>query len=171
MGCKRRVSRSPSPPRAAEPVPAVWGPAATLGEERGSVLLIALVMVFTMTLLGLALFDLGAFESRLVLVDQADARAFEAAHAGLARGRAELRRIFSPGPVPPNVNWATNALQCGPGGLGCPLGTFTDLYLFGPNSSVPDNGSFALRVRPMTSGEYPAEPCYEWAVGPGTVPP
>ena len=35
--------------------------------ERGSVILISIVLVFVMTLLGLALFELGAIENRMAL--------------------------------------------------------------------------------------------------------
>ena len=46
-------------------------------DERGSVLLMSIMLVFVMTLLGLALFDLGAIENRMSLASQADLRAFE----------------------------------------------------------------------------------------------
>ena len=62
------------------------------GNERGSVLLISLVLLAMMTLLGLALFDLGAVEGRMTLASETDARAFEIAQAGLERAMERLLR-------------------------------------------------------------------------------
>ena len=62
------------------------------GDQRGSVLLMSLVLIFVMTILGLALFDLGVVESRLVLTSQTDARAFEIAQAGMERALAQLQK-------------------------------------------------------------------------------
>ncbi len=61
-------------------------------DQRGSVLLVSLVLIFVMTILGLALFDLGVVESRLVLTSQTDARAFEIAQAGVERALAQLQK-------------------------------------------------------------------------------
>ena len=61
-------------------------------DQRGSVLLMSLVLIFVMTILGLALFDLGVVESRLVHTSQTDARAFEIAQAGMERALAQLQK-------------------------------------------------------------------------------
>jgi hypothetical protein len=45
----------------------------TFTDELGSVMLISIVLVFVMTLLGLALFELGAIENRMSLSSAADA--------------------------------------------------------------------------------------------------
>jgi Tfp pilus assembly protein PilX len=52
-------------------------------EQDGSALLISLMLIFIMTLLGLALFDLGVIENRMTAADEADARALEIANAGV----------------------------------------------------------------------------------------
>lgn len=105
-------------------------------------------MVFVMTLLGLALLDLGAFESRLVLVDQANAQAFETAQAGIERGRWELQGAFQPDNNPLN-----DTPPCGPGGGACTdTGSFQDLHISDSDNSgsVRGGGFFELRVRRLT---------------------
>jgi Tfp pilus assembly protein PilX len=62
-----------------------------VGNQRGSVLLIALVLILAMTILGLALFDLAQIEGQMAGTSQADARALYIAQAGLERGIRELR--------------------------------------------------------------------------------
>jgi hypothetical protein len=56
-----------------------------LRDDSGSVFLLGLVMVGVMMLLGIALFDISTFESRLVGVDVDSAQAFHCAEAGLAQ--------------------------------------------------------------------------------------
>lgn len=63
---------------------------AQLKNQRGSVFIISLVMMAVITMLGLALFDLGVIENRMVMVNQSDARAFEIAQAGVERALREL---------------------------------------------------------------------------------
>src|SRR2546428_8626752 len=69
-----------------------WGPTR---DERGSALLISLIIIFVTTLLGLALFQLGGVESRLVFTSQTDARVFEIAQAGVERALGALRQTIS----------------------------------------------------------------------------
>lgn len=59
-------------------------------DERGSALLITLVLVAIITLTGIAVFDLSTIENRLAVVAKADAVAFEAAQSGLGRAMREL---------------------------------------------------------------------------------
>src|SRR5204863_2513181 len=54
-----------------------------LFDSRGSMMIGALMMVFVVTLLGVALFDLAVVENRLILGSDCDVRAFYAAEAGL----------------------------------------------------------------------------------------
>jgi hypothetical protein len=68
--------------------------ASGLRNDRGSVIVIALVLIFAMTILGLALFDLAQIEGQLASTSQADARALYIAQAGLERGIRELRLGF-----------------------------------------------------------------------------
>jgi Tfp pilus assembly protein PilX len=58
--------------------------------QRGSILLLSLVLVFTMTLLGAALFEVTVVEHRLVMSDQHGAQAFHAAEGGLYRAYRDL---------------------------------------------------------------------------------
>ena len=76
-------------------------------DERGSVILMSIVLVFVMTLLGLALFDLGAIENRMSLATQADLRAFEVAQAGIERALRELQDGFDADPAGAE-SWADN---------------------------------------------------------------
>jgi hypothetical protein len=59
-------------------------------DERGSVFLLSLGLVFVMTLLGVALFDLSTLDRRLVIGAQDEARAFHVAEAGLSRALRDL---------------------------------------------------------------------------------
>ncbi len=87
---------SPAPPRR------------SARDERGSVILMSIVLVFVMTLLGLALFDLAAIENRMSLSTQADMRAFEVAQAGLERALRELQDGFVADAAGAE-SWADNA--------------------------------------------------------------
>lgn len=121
-------------------------------DERGSVLLISLVLIAVMTLLGLALFDLAAMEGRLALTSQADARAFEAAQAGIERALRELYLGYiSDGTVPPNPSWAdnTNAPVCVGG---CVTTDFRAMTV--SNTSMPGSqGSYAVDVKLLLGSE------------------
>ena len=61
-----------------------------LADERGSILLCGLMVVFVITLLGFALFDLGLVDHRLATGDRDKERAFYAAEAGLQRALLDL---------------------------------------------------------------------------------
>ena len=92
---------SPTPP----------SPCALAG-ERGSVILISIVLVFVMTLLGLALFELGAIENRMSLSSAADARAFEVAQGGSSGPSASSRMASTLTPRGARAGPTTTA--CGP---------------------------------------------------------
>jgi hypothetical protein len=64
---------------------------ALVKDQRGSVLIVALVLILAMTILGLALFDLAQIEGQMAGTSQTDARALYIAQAGLERGIRELR--------------------------------------------------------------------------------
>jgi hypothetical protein len=76
-------------------------------DERGSALLISLTLIVIMTLLGLALFELGAVENRLVMVSEGDARAFEIAQAGVERALFKLQDTYNS-----EFTWATGSALC-----------------------------------------------------------
>ncbi len=81
--------------------------------ERGFALVGGLMLVFIITLLGLALYDLAVLEGRLVLGTEADYRAFEAAQAGLERALHLLFLDLCAGDLacvdPPAADWACSA--------------------------------------------------------------
>src|SRR6266851_7405944 len=65
-----------------------------LSDERGSALIISLMLLLVITILGLALFDLAQIENKSALASLADYRAFELAQAGIERGIRELQNGF-----------------------------------------------------------------------------
>src|SRR2546428_5221793 len=58
----------------------------SLGDQRGSTLVMGLMLVFIMTLLGAALFNVAQLDARLKLDSQTGVQALEIAEAGLERG-------------------------------------------------------------------------------------
>src|SRR5438132_7670503 len=58
----------------------------SLVDQRGSTLVMGLMLVFIMTLLGVALFDVARLDARLKLDSQTGVQALEIAEAGLERG-------------------------------------------------------------------------------------
>ena len=117
-------------------------------DARGSVILISIVLVFVMTLLGLALFELGAIENRMSLSSAADARAFEVAQAGIERALRELQdgfiadELVGAGAV---GSWADNdgirAPICSPS---CAVGAYQPMTL--ANTSFPGGGTYSVEI-------------------------
>jgi hypothetical protein len=106
--------------------------------ERGSALLSSLVLLFVITLLGLALFDLGVLENRLAATSHTNAQAFEIAQAGLERAIARLaltvtrERAATPacGPAtPPCFDWANGEQALGIPPLGLCTGPCSDTFV------------------------------------------
>lgn len=120
-------------------------------DERGSVLLMSIVLVFVMTLLGLALFDLGAIENRMSLATQADLRAFEVAQAGIERALRELQDGFI-GDAAGTGSWADNdgvrAPICTPS---CVTTAYRPMTL--TNTSFPGGGSYAVEILLVTRAQ------------------
>ena len=116
--------------------------------ERGSVILISIVLVFVMTLLGLALFELGAIENRMSLSSAADARAFEVAQGGIERALRELQDGFD-ADTQGSESWADNdgarAPICSPS---CVTGAYRPMTL--ANTSFPGGGSYAVEIMLVT---------------------
>lgn len=122
----------------------------SLRDERGSVILMSIVLVFVMTLLGLALFDLGAIENRMSLTSQADARAFEIAQAGIERALRELQDGFV-NEAAGIESWADNdGLHpvCSPL---CVPGAYRPMTL--ADTSVPGGGSYSVEIMLVTVNE------------------
>src|SRR5262245_39709249 len=89
-------------------------------DQRGSALIISLVLIVIMAFLGLALFELGTVEARLVYVAQDDARALEIAQAGVERAMSQLQQTYNS-----DLTWATGSAICSGGGhRGCSDGQF-----------------------------------------------
>jgi hypothetical protein len=91
-----------------------------IGED-GSVLVTGLMLVFVMTILGLALFNVARLDARLKLDSQMNVQALEIAEAGLERGLHLFYLEFMCGPLvtspitaancanpPTNPNWITD---------------------------------------------------------------
>jgi hypothetical protein len=120
-------------------------------DARGSVILISIVLVFVMTLLGLALFELGAIENRMSLSSAADARAFEAAQAGIERALRELQDGFDNDPAG-SESWADNdgvrAPICSPS---CAAGVYRPMTL--ANTSFPGGGTYTVEIMLVTVAE------------------
>jgi hypothetical protein len=123
----------------------------SLAGERGSVILISIVLVFVMTLLGLALFELGAIENRMSLTSAADARAFEVAQAGIERALRELQDGFDNDPAG-SESWADNdgvrAPICSPS---CATGVYRPMTL--ANTSFPGGGTYTVEIMLTTVAE------------------
>src|SRR2546422_6985086 len=72
----------------------------SLGDQRGSTLVMGLMLVFIMTLLGAALFNVAQLDARLKLDSQTGVQALEIAEAGLERGLHLFYLEFVCGPTP-----------------------------------------------------------------------
>jgi Tfp pilus assembly protein PilX len=141
-----------------------------LRDQRGSAMLAALALAVVMTIMGLALFDLGRIENALVLANKTDAQAFEIAQAGIERAmdrllrtlvaEAALTTVAMPDGIP---SWhdghqsggTTTDLCAG----GCDLTTNSTLRAFrAVNSAYISNlayngGTYAIAFRLLTQGE------------------
>ena len=81
----------------------------SLVDQRGGTLVMGLMLVFIMTLLGVALFDMARLEARLKLDSQTGVQALEIAEAGLERGLHLLYLEFVCGP---NTASPINVANC-----------------------------------------------------------
>jgi hypothetical protein len=122
-----------------------------LQDQRGSVLLLSLALVFVMTLLGAALFKLTVVEHDLVMSDQHDAQAFQAAEGGLYRAYVDLSN-----------GDATNAFAAVFVGAASQT-LYTNQAFAGGGFTVkaePVSGSVPNKITLTASGCYPAaDPC------------
>jgi hypothetical protein len=113
-------------------------------DERGSALLISLVMIVVITVLGLALFELGQIEGQQAGASLDDARAFELAQAGMERAIRELSNgFFADGLVIPygSESWvdAPNRPTCTPA---CETAVYQPMNL--ANNTLPFAGADPL---------------------------
>jgi Tfp pilus assembly protein PilX len=129
--------------------------ASGLRNDRGSVIVIALVLILAMTILGLALFDLAQIEGQLASNSQADARALYVAQAGLERGIRELRLGFLADAYL-SASWAdaTNGPTCTP--LACDATQYRLMNIASttvPATGTDPGGTYTLEMKLVTRGE------------------
>lgn len=126
-------------------------PSSPAERERGSALVTSLVLVFIVTLLGLALFDLGAVESRLVYTTEDDARAFEIAQAGVERALFKLQDTFNNDASNP-YTWAVGSALCAGGShRGCSDSQFYPAAASYISNLDFDTGAYVLEFKQVTA--------------------
>lgn len=135
-----------------------------LRDQRGSALLISLVMIVVITILGLALFELGQIEGRQAGASLGDARAFELAQAGLERAIRELRKEFLADAYG-RESWVdlVNGPTCTPA---CGTAVYRPMNLSAGTNTLPENplggdpltgrdpgGTFTVELKQVTVAE------------------
>ena len=119
------------------------------GPERGSAFIGALVLLFVLTILGLALFDSALIDAQLALVSVDEHRALESAEAGLQRAMHRLYRDLCGRP-----EWGTAVTD----GCESPPATarWADDIMDGTSFRVT-TGAFATFIGPVQSfaGSFP----------------
>jgi hypothetical protein len=131
-----------------------------LRDERGSALLISLVMIVVITILGLALFELGQIEGKQAGASLGDARAFELAQAGMERAIRELSNGFLADTYG-SESWVdgVNRPTCAPA---CETGVYQPMNL--ANNTLPvvgvdpftgqdPGGTFTVELKQVTVAE------------------
>jgi len=132
-------------------------------DERGSILLIALVSIAVTTLLGLAVYDLALIEARFSAMSVTDYRAYEVAQAGVERGIRELRNLYV-GKAPGQETFVAGSTSCAP--TPCDATQFhpmsisnvttpaTPLIVTGQFASGSDpGGTYSLELKYLTLAE------------------
>jgi len=114
-----------------------------LRDQRGSALLISLVMIVVITILGLALFELGQIEGQQAGASLGDARAFELAQAGMERAIRELSNRFLAGAYG-SESWVddlVNMPTCTPA---CETAVYRPMNLTAGTNTLPAAGANPL---------------------------
>ena len=125
---------------------------ALLRSERGSALLISMVLIVFLTILGLALFELGQIEGLQSGASLGDARAFELAQAGLERAIRELRNGFLADPYG-SESWVDGPPTCSPA---CETGVYRTMNVTNntlPASGTDPGGTFVIELKQVTVAE------------------
>ncbi len=127
---------------------------ARLGGDRGSALLISLVMIVVITILGLALFELGQIEGTQSGASLGDARAFELAQAGMERAIRELSNGFLADSYG-SESWVdgTNRPTCA---APCETGVYQTMNLANntlPASGTDPGGTFVVELKQVLVAE------------------
>jgi Tfp pilus assembly protein PilX len=125
-----------------------------LGDDRGSALLISLVMIVVITILGLALFELGQIEGTQSGASLGDARAFELAQAGMERAIRELSNAFLADSYG-SESWVdgTNRPTCT---VPCETGVYQTMNLANntlPASGTDPGGTFVVELKQVLVAE------------------
>jgi hypothetical protein len=128
-----------------------------LSDERGSALIISLMLLLVITILGLALFDLAQIENKSAAASLADYRAFELAQAGIERGIRELQNGFI-NDAYGFESWNDGTPSCTPG---CNANTYSTLNIV--NTAIPaqtvtnfgtdPGGTYTVELKLLTVGE------------------
>ncbi len=125
-----------------------------LGDQRGSALLISMVLIVVITILGLALFELGQIEGQQSGVSLADARAFELAQAGMERAIRELSNGFLADP------YGSESWVDGPNRPTCTVACGTAVYRVMnlanntlPASGLDPGGTFTVELKQVSVAE------------------
>jgi len=114
-----------------------------LRDQRGSALLISLVLIVVITILGLALFELGQIEGQQAGASLGDARAFELAQAGMERAIRELSNRFLAGAYG-SESWVddlVNMPTCTPA---CETAVYRPMNLTAGTNTLPAAGANPL---------------------------
>jgi Tfp pilus assembly protein PilX len=125
-----------------------------LRDQRGSALLISMVLIVVITILGLALFELGQIEGQQSGASLGDARAFEVAQAGMERAIRELSNAFLADPYG-SESWVDgpNRPTCT---VACGTAVYSTMNLANttlPASGTDPGGTFTVELKQVTVAE------------------
>jgi hypothetical protein len=149
-----------------------------LRDQRGSALLISLVMIVVITILGLALFELAQIEGQQAGASLGDARAFELAQAGMERAIYELSNAFLTDPYGSESWVGTIKFTCTPA---CGPAVYQTMNL--ANNTLPvaganpltgqdPGGTFTVELKQVTVAEAnnPIDAGYTYPYGQSCIP-
>jgi Tfp pilus assembly protein PilX len=125
-----------------------------LRDQRGSALLISMVLIVVITILGLALFELGQIEGQHSGASLGDARAFELAQAGMERAIRELSNAFLADPYG-SESWVDGPSRPTCAG-GCGTAVYNTMNLANttlPASGTDPGGTFTVELKQVSVAE------------------
>ena len=125
-----------------------------LRDQRGSALLISMVLIVVITILGLALFELGQIEGQHSGASLGDARAFEVAQAGMERAIRELSNAFLADPYG-SESWVDGPNRPTCTGA-CDPAVYRAMNLANntlPASGTDPGGTFTVELKQVTVAE------------------
>jgi Tfp pilus assembly protein PilX len=125
-----------------------------LRDQRGSALLISMVLIVVITILGLALFELGQIEGQHSGASLGDARAFEVAQAGMERAIRELSNAFLADPYG-SESWVDGPSRPTCAGA-CGTAVYSTMNLANttlPASGTDPGGTFTVELKQVSVAE------------------